>query len=300
MTDSRIPALFRRLIEKITPTDVDEQHYARHRKTVQTRLQSTLQAGTIQPIGSFARGTALHSGSDLDLMVQLPTSTIHHGGRRNSPATVLGKMRAELAARYPDTDIRGSGPAVSIYFARKKYMVDVVPAIFVGKRGQVFCYEIPGRDDRWILACPAEHNRFLKAQDAATGGKLSRTCQLVKYWARCRTPGYPLHGFTTEMFLAVSGICRGAGSYASCVTRSFEFLLDHIGDACADPLGISTEMMLMDTRSKRQRTATALESSLDRARLALDAEADGNDEEAIRLWDIVFNHSFPHRPRPRG
>ena len=56
----------------------------------------------------------------------------------------------------------------------------------------------------------------------------------------------------------------------------------------------------MDTRSKRQRTAAALESSLDRARLALDAEADGNDEEAIRLWDIVFNHSFPHRPRPRG
>jgi predicted nucleotidyltransferase len=293
MAENRIPALFQRLIHKITPTEADEERYRGHRKTVQTRLKSTLEASTIQPIGSFARGTALHSGSDLDLLVQLPTATIHRGGRRISPTTVLNKIRAQLEARYPDTDMRGSGPAVSVYFAQKKYMVDVVPAIFVGKRGQVFCYEIPGRDDRWILACPAEHNRFLKSEDDGTGGKLRRTCQLIKYWMRCRDPRIPLHGFTTEMFIAISGICRGASSYAACVTESFDLLLENLDAACEDPLGVSTEMTLVDTQAKLRRAATALAASRKRALQALHAELTGDYEEALRLWNIIFNGNFP-------
>ncbi len=297
MSESPIPALFRKLILRIQPTPTDVARYEGHRRTVQTRLRSTVGAGTIQQIGSFARNTALHSGSDLDLMVQLPVESIRRGGKRIGPVTVLNRIRDQLSARYPDTDLRGSGPAVSVRFARNKYMVDVVPAIFVGIHNSVAHYEIPSRDDRWILACPADHNRLLKAEDASTGGKLRHTCQLLKYWMRCREPKHPLHTFTAEMLIATSGICRGASSYADCFAASLEYLLEHLDATCTDPLGVSTEMMLVDTRAKLNRAASALRSSIERTMRANHAESDGNYKESVRLWDLIFNRNFPRTVR---
>lgn len=295
MPESPIPALFKRLIDRVQPTDADVERYASHRKTVQTRLKSAVGAVTIQPIGSFARGTALHNGSDLDLMVQLPITSIRRSGGLVAPVTILNKIRGELAARYPDTDLRGSGPAVSICFAQKKYMVDVVPAIFDGVHNRVAHYRIPQRDNRWILACPLDHNRYLKAEDVSTGGKQGNTCQLIKFWMRCRQPRIPLHSFTAEMLIATSGICRGAKSYALCVTESLIHLLDNLGEVCSDPLSVSTEMTLVDSRPKSKHAQTALSASIERALRALKAEASGDFKEAIRLWDLVFNGHFPHK-----
>jgi Second Messenger Oligonucleotide or Dinucleotide Synthetase domain len=280
-------------VARIQPTTADLDRYAGHRRTVTTRLKSTLGAGTILPIGSFPRGTALHNGSDLDLMVQLPVSSIQRGGHRNEPVTVLKKIRDELDARYPDTDLRGSGPAISVWFAKKKYMVDVVPAIFDGVHEGIACFKIPSRDNRWILACPAEHNRLLKAEDERSGGKLRHTCQLIKFWMRCRQPRIPLHSFTAEMFIATAGICRGAKSYASCFTDGLLCLYKNLGEVCEDPTGVSTEMTLVDTPAKSERAANALDASATRAIRAIEAEAGGNFKESIRLWNIVFNGYFP-------
>lgn len=295
MPESPIPALFKRLIDRIQPTPADVDRYASHRKTVQTRLKSTVGAATIQPIGSFARRTALHNGSDLDLMVQLPIESIRRSGGLVAPVTILNKIRAELAARYPDTDLRGSGPAVSICFAQKKYTVDVVPAVFDGIHDQVAHYRIPNRNNRWILACPPDHNRFLKAEDTRTGGKLGNTCQLIKFWTRCRQPRIPLHSFTSEMRIATSGICRGAKAYAICTAESLIHLLQHLDDICPDPLGVSTEMTLIDSRPKLARARTALNASIDRVIRAVRAEESGDFKEAIRLWDLVFNGHFPRK-----
>jgi hypothetical protein len=296
MPDTPIPALFRKLLDRIQPTEADLARYASHRNTVQIRLKTALQATTVHPIGSFPRGTALHDGSDLDLMVPLPASSLRRAGARVQPVTVLNKIRAELAARYPDTDLRGSGPAVSLCFAQKKYTVDVVPAVFAGTHDKIAHYQIPHRENRWILACPVAHNRLLRAEDERTGGKLGHTCQLIKYWMRCRQPRIPLHSFTAEMFIATYGICRGARSYAACVADSLVCLLDNLDNVCSDPLGVSTEMELVDSDAKSERAATALRASAERAQRALSAEASGNFREAARLWNLVFNGHFPKAP----
>lgn len=293
MPDTPIPALFRKLLDRIQPTEADLARYASHSNTVQIRLNTALQATNVQQIGSFPRGTALHDGSDLDLMVTLPTSSLQRGGTRVQPVTVLKKIRTELAARYPNTDRRGSGPAFTLRFSQNKYTVDVVPAIFAGIHDKIAHYQIPDRDNRWILACPIAHNRHLQSENERTGGKLAHTCQLIKHWMRCREPRIPIHSFTAEMFIANSAICRGAKTYATCVTEALICLLRNLNKVCHDPLGVSVEMVLVDSAAKSERATVALQASVERALRALDAEESGDLGEATRLWNIVFNGCFP-------
>ena len=120
------------LLAHLQPTAAEKSAYAGHRRTLEIRLQQQFEAPGVEVIGSHSRGTAIGGSSDMDILVRVPRDVATWGASLKSSQTVLQHIRAALADRYTNTDIRLDGQAIVVNFAGGDRNVDVVPAIFGG------------------------------------------------------------------------------------------------------------------------------------------------------------------------
>jgi hypothetical protein len=280
---------FQRFVELLEPTPAEVEKYGSHQHTVTRRLETYLGA-TVLPVGSHARSTYLRQSSDLDLFAIIPTENALWGGNRKSSTTILRNVRAELEQRFRDTEIGKSGPSVLVNFGQGNYSVDVVPAVKIADD----LYEIPASEGGWLRSNPIAHNKYLREQNDASGGKLRKISMLVKYWARCRR-SISLHSFTTEIILADSGVCRGVKSYGELLHGALSRLLEYTDHPYPDPLGISNSLRLTSSDGKARKLRGVLETSLERIALALKAERERRINDALAHYQVVFNRNFPMR-----
>jgi hypothetical protein len=286
---------FATLIERITPTPVEESRYSAHLATVTQAVKNALKTVRAQTIGSFARGTAVRGVSDLDLMVVLSAPERDWGGRNESSVTVLKKVKSVLTARFWNTEMRKDGSAVVVQFASGDRPVDVVPGFYVGPASRLSNYPvfaIPDGAGRWLETSPEAHGRYIQEQDAHCGGKLKRLAMLAKFWAACH-PQLNLHSFHTEIVIAYREICAGPKSYATALHELFRVLSDRGGQGIRDPLRLSGIIPASAGPSGAERLAAAARSAAGRSARAIDAEHSQDTPEAIRLWKIASNGDFP-------
>jgi hypothetical protein len=289
------------LLRRIEPSPRDQDIYLSHEKTVKRRLETVFQANRVIRIGSYSRSSSIRYTSDVDLMLILKREEARWGGGLMSSTTVLNHVRNQLSARYWQTDVGRDGQAVVVRFRGNQYPVDVVPAVyshhgniteFNGSVKNYPIFLIPDGNGDWIETSPLAHNKYIKDADAASRGKLKRTAKLIKYWRRCRQPHIPLNSFHTELLLAEDGICVGAKSYALCFHNALTALANRACRQLQDPLGISGLIKAAYTEPMREQAASAALSSAQRSYNAIMAERAEDMREAVRLWDIVFNHKF--------
>lgn len=302
MSNSPAIALaFGLLLRRIEPRERDQEIYLSHEKTVRQRLETVFRANRVIRIGSYARGSSIRYTSDVDLMLVLKREEARWGGGLMSSNTVLNHVRDQLRARYWQTDVGRDGQAVVVRFRGNQYPVDVVPAVyshhgniteFDGSVKNYPIFLIPDGDGGWLETSPLAHNKYIRDADAASRGKLKRTAKLIKYWRRCRQPHVPLNSFHTELLLAREGICVGPRSYALCLHNALAELANRSCRQLQDPLGISGLIKAAYTESMRGQAADAARSSAQRSYNARMAERAGDVREAVRLWEIVFNHRF--------
>ena len=63
--------------------------------------------------------------------------------------------------------------------------------------------------------------------------------------------------------------------------------------AVKDPMNISGYIPAVKSESQRESALASVRYSRDKAKAALSADAQGDLNEARRLWDIAFNGQFP-------
>jgi predicted nucleotidyltransferase len=283
---------FQTLLDRIAPTATETAMAEQHAGTIKRRLEDSFRLKKFFIAGGYARGTSINHHSDLDLFALISRDEARHGGQYVQSTTVLERLRQELAARYPSTNVRRDVHAIVVAFAETT--VDVVPAIFEGMNEKNRpLYLMPDGDGGWMRTSPEIHDKYLDEANIRSGSKLRRVARLIKFWRETRTPRVPISSFHIEMLLAGSDTCVGVKNYAGCVYETFQILADRKCGGLRDPLGISN--VIGATRSLPQRE-TALRSVVyarDHARAALAAEADRNTPEARRQWNIVFNGFFP-------
>jgi Second Messenger Oligonucleotide or Dinucleotide Synthetase domain len=289
------------LLRRIEPRPGDTEVYLSHEKTVKRRLETVFQSNRLIRIGSYSRESAIRYTSDVDLMLVLKRDEARWGGRMMSSTTVLNRVRNQLSARYWQTDVGRDGQAIVVRFRGNQYPVDVVPAVY-SHHGNITNFDgsvknypiflIPDGDGDWLETSPLAHNKYIRDANAASGGKLKRTAKLIKYWRRCRQPHIPLNSFYTELLLAKEDICVGAKSYALCLNNSLAELANRACRQLQDPLGISGLIKAAYTDRMQEQSADAALASAQRAYNAVMAERAGDLREAVRLWEIVFNHKF--------
>ena len=149
----------------------------------------------------------------------------------------------------------------------------------------------------WLVMStnPEVHTRYIQKADQTAGGKLRRTVQLLKFWRECRQPRIPISSIHLELVLVGGCCCVGPQSYSASVTSAFQLLADRSGRALRDPLQIGGSIPAAKTTAQQDQVLRSVLFAREHSIAALSAEEDGDSQEALRQWNIVFNGAFPQR-----
>jgi hypothetical protein len=131
--------------------------------------------------GSYGRGTALGTTSDVDMIFQLPYSeygryNAHYG---NGQSALLQEVRKAIQKTYSTTDIGADGQVVGVPFT-DGITFEVVPA-FVNTDGG---YTFPDANGggSWKTTNPKPEIDELGKMDGACNGNLKMLCRMGRAW----------------------------------------------------------------------------------------------------------------------
>ncbi|WP_416761853.1 SMODS domain-containing nucleotidyltransferase [Roseateles sp. So40a] len=282
------------LAKRIEPLESALLAVQSHKGAVRARLQRSFVVSGMRDIGSHTRGTAIRTYSDVDCMVVLAKDEITWGGRMIASNTVVGRVLAELRSRFPASEVRKDGLAATISFGSTNQSMDVVPAVFTRfdrtRARPVFL--IPDGLNGWFETSPHAHDHYFAQAQAASGNKVRKVSQLIKWWKYARAKPLPLGSFYSDMVLASSKICSIGKSHGQCLHDFFELLALTKCGAVKDPCEIVERILATNTEAQRVQLVSSVEHAWRHARAALDAQARGRISDANAQWDIVFNGRY--------
>lgn len=282
----------RSLAASLQPTASEVSAAESHFTTIKTRLQQRFEASRFIRIGSHARGTAIRTHSDIDMLAVLPRKLAYWGDSLVAPKTFLSNVADDLKDRYPTTAVRRDGQAIVLSFARGAHSVDVVPAIFQGMKGSRPTYLIPGGPAYWISTSPETHDVMFNDAHRRSGGKLGNLARLIKAWKHSREVSIPISSFYTDMLLASTDIAAGVRSYGQCLHDFFRGLVQREVRGLRDPGGVAGIITASSYEGQLDRLFAAAHSAHQHAASALYAESIGKNFESIRQWRIIFNRNL--------
>jgi len=280
------------LVARIAPRPGESAAAAGHLATVRSRLLASFDLVRILRIGSQARGTAIRSHSDLDLLSVLRRNEAKWGKRIVSSETLLSRVREDLQQRFRQTEIRGDQQAAVIRFDQGQRSLDVVPALWADFSAKRPVYAIPDGYGGWLETSPETHNRLFQIANARSGGKLAGLCRLMRWWKHSRGQPIPLQSFHIDMLFATENTCVGAKAYTHCIYSAFRLLAKRECRALRDPGGIAGTIPAVKTDAQRDALRGAVEYALEHATSALELESLGKLELANAQWSLVFNGQY--------
>jgi hypothetical protein len=291
-----ISSRFQKILQRTALTNGDIVAFTRHKQTVVEALVARgILVNNVHQMGSFERGSAIRTLSDIDLLVVVKRKEVAWGNDQKSSGTVLGNFRSSLIERFQNTAIGRDGQAVVIDFGDGSHPVDVVPAFYERHGGPYNhpIFAIPDGSNGWMETSPTSHNKYIQAADQRAANHLIPLAQIFKYWCATRAGGVPISGFHVEMLLAATDLAAGVRAFSQ---KFYGLLAELAARECAglnDPLQISGRIAACSTEPKRrQALATVLEAAA-HAKAAIQAEQREDTQEAWRQWNIVFNDQFP-------
>jgi hypothetical protein len=160
----------------------------------------------LSPSGSFAKGTANKSGTDIDLFISLSSAT---------PDT-LKQVYESLFRKMTEVGGAPKRQNVSISVKVNGYSVDLVPA----KQQDVWSQDhslYRRRADTWTKTNIATHIKHV-----VTGGRRSET-RIVKLWRNQKGLDFPSFYLELSVIAALSGY---SGSLSDNVWKVFHYLRD--------------------------------------------------------------------------
>lgn len=257
-------------------------------RDIQAALMRSVEVARSVRVGSFFKRTAVHDASDLDFFVVLRRDDVRRGGSYVTSTTVLDRVRNAISDRYPRSVVGRNRSAVVVSFS-SGIPVDVVPAVFLRFLLSNYpLYQIPDGEGGWLESSPDLQRAAFAAADEQSAGKLHRSIQLVKAWARYRQAPLPISSYYLECVLAAAGLANGVRRYSLIIDDAFRLLAYRGGTSLQDPLGISGYLQPAKTAAQREALCTSLSFASGHASRAYDAECAGDAHEAVRQWRMLF------------
>jgi hypothetical protein len=221
-------------------------------RSVQTVLRPVLAewAGkwlrSVSPSGSFAKGTANRSGTDIDLFISLTNDT---------PET-LKDIYTKLAKRMQEKGYVAKQQNVSINVRVGVYDVDLVPAKHQGGNSQDHSLH-RRRADTWTKTNITNHISVVQ-----NGGRISES-RVLKLWRNQKQLDFPSFYLELTVIGALSGSSSGLSDN---VWKTFAYLRDSYTSArVVDPANtnnvISDDLSAADKVKIVDAAATALKAS---------------------------------------
>jgi hypothetical protein len=285
----------RRLAESVQPDEGEVQAVRDRFGAVLMSLASAFPRSRFLPIGSHSRGTAIAVNSHLDFLVLLPSDWARRGTYWVSPLTIIHRMIESMRQLRLAPEVRRDGGAITLYFKRSTFAVDVVPGFLMRVAESYPVYLMPGEDNRWIEAAPESHDALFSRSNAECGAKLQAISRLIRAWRFAGCPPFEISSLYVDMMLATSDIASGVKSYGHSLSDFFKALVERELRALSDPARVSGAIVASSSNAALGRLYDAAKAAAAHAQAALDAQLRGDNAEANHQWETIFRRRISRR-----
>lgn len=165
----------------------------------------------VNPSGSFAKGTANHSGTDIDLFISLKENTTH----------TLKEIYESLLKKMTEKGYSPRRQNVSIHIRVNGYEVDLVPAKRQTSSGDDHSL-YRRKADTWTKTNVTAHITHV-----IRGGRINES-RIVKLWRNQKGLDFPSFYLELTVIAALTG---QRGLLSSNVWKVFEYLRDRFANA---------------------------------------------------------------------
>lgn len=272
---------------KLTPSSAETTAAKSHRASIEACLQANFGLRRFVRIGSFGNGTSIFGFSDVDYLASLPNEHL-----TASSSYSLAKVRNALDARFPNTGVRVSCPAIVVPFGTAaSETTEVVPAEYMTDANGYKVYDIADCANGWMRASPDAHNSYVAKIDAKHGGRVKPLIRFVKAWKYARV--VPISSFYLELRVAKYADEEKSILYNYDVKRVLCWLRDVGLAAMQDPMGVSGLISPCGSAAQKADALSKLGTAATRAEKALQAEQNQNISGAFDWWRLLYNDWFP-------
>jgi hypothetical protein len=281
---------FEDFMEAITITDYQKTSIVGGRKTgVEEDLGAAFPSTSDLPLvevklmGSAAKGTIVRPIDDIDVLAIFSNAknAWQNKYQYDSQAFLYRIRKAYDGFKVQQVGARGQ--AVRVFYEKGGH-VDVAP-VFIKGDG---VYHLPSGDGGWILTAPFKANTWFSDKNRDLDYHLAPLVRMLKKWNLThskRLQSFHLETMAGHTFGSLSSNRRTS------LQKFFEWGGSHL--YVNDPGGQSGLLNDYLTLSQEKEIKQSFAVASDRALRAIQAEADGDHDEAKRLWKIILGPSFP-------
>lgn len=273
--------------DNIKTSAVETASAKSHRSSIEACLKSNFGLNRFTRIGSFGNGTNISGYSDVDYLACIPTASL----TRTSTSSLV-KVKNALDARFPNTGVRISTPAVVCPFGTyKSEDTEIVVADYIREDSGFNVYEIADGNDDWMSVSPDAHNYYVATVDKKHCGKVKPLIRFIKAWKYFRD--VPIKSFYLEMRVAKYADGESSIIYDIDVKKILAMLMDNEIAAMQDPMRVAGYIYPCKTEAFKRDALSKLKTAAIRAEKARNAEANGDTKTAFDWWRLLYNDKFP-------
>ncbi|MEU8073769.1 nucleotidyltransferase [Micromonospora sp. NPDC049151] len=130
-------------------------------------------------VGSYGRHTAIRGVSDLDMIYILPANLRSSYDSETGPRRILNRVRDDLKARYPNTEIQVDQCVVRLQFTSNKFKFEVQPA-FENADGT---FDYPDtKSESWKVTKPRHEITATKDCNDRTSKNMRHLARMARAW----------------------------------------------------------------------------------------------------------------------
>lgn len=236
-------------------------------------------------VGSYGRHTAIHGVSDLDMIYILPASLRSSYDSETGPRRILNRVRDDLKARYPNTDIRVDQCVVRVQFTTNKFKFEVQPA-FETSDGN---FDYPDtKSESWKVTKPRAEIAAAKDCNDRTSKNMRHLARMARAWKD--TNGVVMGGLLIDTlvhrFFSTTSEYDDKGTlwFDLMVRDFFEFLMNEPDKDYYLALGSNQRVAV------KKRFQPKAKKAYNRC---LDAIANEGKASATKKWREVFGTAVP-------
>lgn len=271
--------------------------------------------------GSFARGTKIRPLDDIDLLIGLkglgttyateaggtvklkvPEGIVlrqlcHDGTDELNSRKVINTFvtRLKHIPQYQHAEIKRNQVAAVLNLLSYPWSFDIVPSFMTAPESDDRTYYIiPDGNGHWMKTDPRIDAQRTASINARHGGHLWNVMRLIKFWNKRRSvrtmPSYVLECMVLGLYE------RQLNEVSARPEREIPRLLGHISLSVMgnyeDPKRIQGNINPL-SHDERSEVSSKASDHARSAQAALDAQARGEEREAIRHWREVFGTDLP-------
>jgi len=243
--------------------------------------------------GSYGRHTKTKPLKDIDCFFVLGED--EKWRRDKPPVGTLDAFQATLSKHYPEDQLEPGRRCITAFFQKKSYSeeseekvlsIDAVPAFPCGDH-----YEIPDRiTGNWIKTNPERHAETATAKNNEISCQWVPLVKMLKAWNRHQ--GKPVKPSFLVEVMAVDLVDAPFVSFPRELQGFFASAGSTIGNPWPDPAGLGPAVSDQMTPELVANARSLLSAAQGQAALAIRAEAEGRQGDALAIWNALLGPLF--------